>query len=128
MSDFVKVDVRGISELQRKFEELPYGTKRIAIQGATDYLIGNETHGLKWYPVPMGQKYVRTYNLRANWTRQGSEYQPKIVNYAPYAVYVPGRWKKYGWREWMTNIHDNMDGAIRHAQALVNQYLKGWNK
>ena len=126
MGDSVKVTVRGIEKIQAMLAELPQGTKRIAVQGATDYLIGDDSHGLKHYPPPKGQKYVRTYTLQKGWARSGDEYKPIIRNYTPYAVYVPGRWKKYGWREWAQVVVDNTQGAIRHAQALVNAYLAKW--
>jgi NADP-dependent 3-hydroxy acid dehydrogenase YdfG len=44
----------------------------------------------------------------------------------PYAGYVPKRWKKYNWREWVDVIAANVKGAVIHAQALVNQYLEKW--
>jgi hypothetical protein len=43
----VSVKVRGVEELRQFFKELPRGTMRDAIKAATEYLIGNESHGLK---------------------------------------------------------------------------------
>ena len=46
MSD-VTVQVRGIEALQKFLSELPKGSKIAAIKAATEYLIGNDSHGLK---------------------------------------------------------------------------------
>lgn len=121
----VKFEVRGLEQVEKMLNEVPRGTKRIAVQAVTDYMIGDERHGLKYYPPVKTQKYVRTFTLRQGWLRSGDEYKPVIRNYVPYAPYVP-RWKKYGWREWGKVIADNMDGAMRHAQSLVNKYLEQW--
>jgi hypothetical protein len=121
----VKFGIRGLPEVQKMLREMPRGVTRIAVGGFTDYLLGDDTHGLKHYPPPKGQKYVRTYTLKKGWSSKGDEYRPVIVNYTPYAVYVP-RWKKYGWREWMDVVLDNVNGALRHAQALVSAYLTKW--
>lgn len=43
----IKIQVRGIEELQNFLKELPRGTKRAAIEAAAEYLIGNDSHGLK---------------------------------------------------------------------------------
>jgi hypothetical protein len=125
MADNPRIEVRGVESIQAMLKEMPYGTRRIAAQAATDYLIGDDTHGLKHYPPQTTQMYTRTYNLQRGWGRSQDEYNPVIRNAMPYAMFVP-RWKKYGWREWMEVIETNTAGAIRHAQAMVNQYLDKW--
>jgi hypothetical protein len=123
----IRMNVRGMEALQQKLKEIPHGTKRIAVQAFTDYLIGDDNHGLKHYPPYTTQTVrERTFTLKKGWTRQGDEYKPIIVNHVPYAPYVPPRWKKYNWREWLDVVESNTVGAIRHAQALVNKYLKAW--
>jgi hypothetical protein len=129
----IRMNVRGMEALQQKLKEIPHGTKRIAVQAFTDYIIGDDAHGLKHYPPVTTQKYVRTFTLKKGWVRTtGDEYKPVIHNYTPYAEYVVGDEKQakllkdYGWRKVKDIIASNMDGAIRHAQALVNKYLKAW--
>lgn len=114
-----------MDKVEAMLKELPYGTKRIAVLGVADYLKGDDTHGLKYYPPKTTQKYNRTFVLKRGWVVGGDEYKPVIKNFTPYAPYVP-RWKKYNWREWTQVITDNMAGAIRHAQALVSAYLSKW--
>lgn len=120
-----RLGIRGIPEVQKMLKEMPRGVTRIAVGAVTDYLIGDDRHGLKHYPPPKGQKYVRTYTLKKGWGRSGDEYKPVINNFTPYVSYVP-RWRRYGWREWLDVVAENMAGALRHAQALVNAYLTKW--
>jgi hypothetical protein len=117
--------IRGMSEVESMLKEIPYGVKRLAIGAVTDYLIGDDTHGLTYYPPVTTQKYVRTFTLKHGWSRTGNEYRPVIHNYTPYTPYVP-RWKRYGWREWADVVQSNMAGALRHANALVKKYLAKW--
>ena len=46
----IKISVRGIPELRKFLAELPREAKRISEYAATEYLIGNEQHGLAHYP------------------------------------------------------------------------------
>ncbi len=122
----ISFKVRGMEKVQEMLKEVPRGVKRIAVQAVADYLIGDASHGLKWYPAVTTQKYVRTFTLREGWSRSGDQYRPIIRNYVPYAIFVPPRWKRYGWREWSQVIADNMAGALRHANALVKAFLAKW--
>lgn len=121
---------RGIKELEDRLKKIPYGYKRIALAAFSDYTIGNSSHGLKWYPAPQGQKYVRTYTLRNGWYVKDTNggYRPVITNAVPYAPYVPKRWAHYGWREYAEIIKSNFKGAIRHAQAQVSAWIKAGAK
>jgi hypothetical protein len=122
----VSFQLRGIDEVEAMLETIPHGCKKLAVQAFTDYLIGDERHGLKHYPPYTTQKIrARTFTLQKGWARSSDEYKPIIKNYTPYAPYVP-RWKKYNWRDWMDVIVSNLDGAVKHAQSLVNQYLEKW--
>lgn len=51
----VNFKVRGVEELQAFLKELPRGGVRVALKAFTEYVIGNESHGLK-HPDPY--KYV----------------------------------------------------------------------
>lgn len=119
----VKFGMRGREELERMLSELPHGAKQIALPAFSEYLIGDDSHGLKHYPPVTTQKYVRTFTLKAGWTVSGGVYRQVISNSAEYAPYVP-RWKRYGWREWADVIASNMAGALRHAQAAVNAWIR----
>ena len=126
----VRLALRGDKQLKKKLNELPYGYKRVALEAFADYTIGDETHGLKWYPVPAGQKYERTYNMRNAWSVHDTQggYGPVLTNAMPYAIYVPGRWHKYGWRQWLDVVKSNFSGAVRHAQAAVNAWIRSGAK
>ena len=43
----IKVSVRGIEELKALFKRVPVEIRRIAVEVATEYIIGDSTHGLK---------------------------------------------------------------------------------
>ena len=115
---------RGFSEVQAMLKDLPYGAKKVVLPAVSEYLLGDDRHGLKHYPPPKGQKYVRTYKLKDGWDIQSDIYRQRIVNNIYYAPFVPNRWAHYGWRQWAQVIADNMDGAMRHANAKLNEWLR----
>ena len=123
----VDISIIGEKKLAAYLRKLPRGVKITAMRAASEYIKGNEAHGLTHYPPWRGQKYVRTYNMQSGWRmreRDSAWTSVRIYNQVPYTRYVP-RWKQYGWREWAGVVADNMKGAIRSAQAAVNQWLKG---
>ncbi len=93
---------------------------RSAIKAFSEYILGNEQHGLRHYvpekrvtrtqaygrPFETDKQrrwffanlrngslkipYQRTEKLRQGWKLQGSEYQKNITNKVPYAPYVMG--------------------------------------
>lgn len=115
--------VRDQSGVENMLKDVPYGAKQIVLPAVSEYLIGNDAHGLKHYPPPMGQKYVRTYELRDGWHVEGDVYRQRITNSMEYSPYVP-RWKRYGWRAWQAVIDSNLAGALRSANAKLNAWLK----
>ena len=112
---------------------LPRGVKVVGMRAASEYAVGNESHGLKWYPAkPPNSKYIRTFNLRNSWyiNESNSDWgRVQIGNTMPYAPFVVGdkeqAWMHVGrWRTVTANIRDNMAGAIRAAQAAVNALIR----
>ena len=161
----LKVTTKGIPELRRYLDGLMRGVKIHAVRAFMEYLIGDQTHGLKHYPVynyitreqAYGQTFVADrqrrwffaalkdgkigepgYPHRTGELQRGWEYkelnsnwtQATIENQVPYSGYVMGNVGQArlnsmaGWRNVMTVIADNFRGAIRHAQAAVNAYLR----
>lgn len=51
----IKVSVRGIDQLKKFFAELTPAARKAAVKGATEYLIGNDSRGLRHY---VNYKYV----------------------------------------------------------------------
>ena len=51
----IKVTVRGIEEVQKKIANIIRGAKHFSEGKVAEYLIGDQTHGLKHYP---GYQYV----------------------------------------------------------------------
>lgn len=114
----IKVNVRNLDRIQKLLEEIPRGIKGECIQAFTDYLIGDESHGLRHYPpyrkVTRKQAYgvtffsakqrrwffwalrtgrlqlpyARTNKLRDAWKKTGDKWRPIIRNETPYAHHV----------------------------------------
>ena len=124
------IKLKGEKELVAFLRKIPRGAKFAAMKAFSTYELGDDRHGLKHYPPWKGQKYVRTFKLKRGWKlqAQGSDWRRvSLYNKVPYTPYVP-RWKKYGWREWMQAVRDNMAGALRSAQAAVNKWLREHNR
>ena len=117
--------IRGLEDLQKFFKDLPYGTKKAALEAAAKYLVGDKNHGLAYYPDRVshgadnpyrwqsdkqrrayfatngfggGIPYQRTDELSEGW-----EYKPlnngygyRIDNKVPYATYVQGESQQIG--------------------------------
>jgi hypothetical protein len=116
--------MRGLDKVQAMLKDRPYGAKKVVLPAVSEYLLGNDAHGLRHYPPPKGQKYVRTYKLKRGWDIVSDVYRQRIINDIAYAPHVPNRWAHYGWRQWAQVISDNMDGAMRHANAALNDWLR----
>lgn len=128
----VKISIRGIEQIAAYIKSLPNGVKKVALEAVAEYMLGDDSHGYKHYPPLSTQAYLqhvppsytRTNNLKEGWeVVLNDPYKPKITNAVSYAQYVP-RWKKYGWRDWLQVATDNMKGAMRHANAVVRDFLK----
>jgi len=116
--------MRGNDKVEAMLKGLPHGTKKVALPAISEYIVGNDAHGLKHYPPKRGQKYERTFTLQRGWRIEGGTYRERIVNSVEYAPYVPNRWAHYGWRQWADVVKSNIDGAIRSANAKVKEYLR----
>ena len=90
----MKIKVTGVKELSAFIKTLPRGVKVVGMRAASEYFIGDESHGLKWYPRERpGQTYVRTYNLRNSWyiKESNSDWsRVQVGNTATYSPYVVG--------------------------------------
>lgn len=61
----IKVSVRGIDQLKKFFSELTPAARKAAVKGASEYLVGNDSHGLRHYVsykhVTRKSAYGRTF-------------------------------------------------------------------
>jgi hypothetical protein len=129
----IKFKVTGIEEVKAYIASLPRGVKIAAMTAASEFFIGDESHGLMWYPRERPkQKYVRTYTLRNSWEVRATNSQwdrVNITNPTPYAGYVVGdndqAWMHAGrWRTVTKNMMDNLAGALQAAKRAVADWLK----
>ncbi len=116
----IRIEVRGLEKVTKMLKDLPRGTIGAAIEAYTDYLIGNEQHGLKHYPAykyisrksaygttffsdrqrrwffaalksgKLVLPYRRTDTLRNGWVKTGTKWQRIIRNRTPYIGVVMG--------------------------------------
>jgi hypothetical protein len=115
--------MRGHDAVENMLKDVPYGAKKIVLPAVSEYIIGDDAHGLKHYPPQKDQQYERTYTLQDGWTVSGDTYRERITNSVEYSPYVP-RWKRYGWREWADVVQSNLAGALRSANAKLNAWLR----
>ena len=140
----ITVNVRGIESLQAFLKTIPRGTIKSAIAAASEYLIGNERHGLSYYPARVqhgegnpyqwqsekqrrayfatdgfgaGIPYRRTGDLGRGWEMIPKQdgYQMQIVNRVPYADFVQGVIQQRG----------HYADKWRKARDIVSTNMKG---
>lgn len=76
----------------------------------------------------------RTGEMQRGWTYHEEMGRYRIVNEVPYAGYVMGDTEQTrmhelgGWRKVAEVVQSNLAGAFRHAQAMVNQWLREQKK
>jgi hypothetical protein len=153
-----------IEKVREFLNNLDKSVKDIAGAGVSEYLIGDESHGLKHYPLykhvswaeiggfvsdkqrrfvmaMIGKGEITPGISQSNgyfrdawqYKKQGPNYIiTNDVGYGPYLVSASG-WqskmaKAHGWRTTLENMRDNADGAIRHAVAKINEWMKSHAK
>lgn len=164
---------RNIEKVQKYLESLPLGVLKIGLIAITEYLIGDNSHGLKHpdpykyasrakaygftgakfengNPVPDGYFSAEQFRYVAAITKGFTMRGPnrtgvstdgwQYVEVTPYRIVInnpePGSYwtqddkgqaqqpANVGWRKVSVNISANIKGAMRHATAKVNDYLK----
>jgi len=122
----VKFGIRGVDKVKEFMASLPRGIKQAAMIAMSEYIIGDERHGLKFYPPRVdhdksnpyqwqsekqrraffatngfgrGIPTKRTDTLKNAWTvtTQDSNWtMVKIENKSGYAPFVQGDWQQRG--------------------------------
>lgn len=114
----VRAEIRGLEKVKAFLESVPYGTKGLAVDEVTEYLLGDDRHGLRHYPptkrvtrkaaygrtffsdrqrkwffaaLRSGElhlPYARTGELGAGWEKIGDKWRRVIRNKVAYAKHV----------------------------------------
>jgi hypothetical protein len=119
----ISFKVRGLEEVERFLKELPRGTMKVAIAAMSEYILGDDTHGLRHYPPRRshgaGNPYRwqsekqrraffatkgfgkgipsrRSYELSRGWQQSVDPYRKTLFNRVPYAKYVMGNQQQKG--------------------------------
>jgi|SRR5262245_44719057 len=172
--------IRNLKKVQDFLATVPYGATKIAIQAIAEYLIGDETHGLKHdapykyksraqaygqtgatfengNPVPAGYFSAEQFRFvmariargqitpgtpnRTGATADAYTYKPTNGGYGAtienksqggyFTQHNTGQAAQpalVGWRKTAQNINENIKGALRHADAAVNAWMKNKGK
>jgi hypothetical protein len=113
----VSFKVRGIEEIQAFLKALPKGTMKVAIAAMSEFMLGDEHHGLRYNPprkthgkgnpyhwqsdkqrraffatggFGRGVPSKRTGKLSGGWQSSVDPYRKTLFNRVPYAKYVQG--------------------------------------
>lgn len=162
MTDFNSGPIRNIEAVNKFIGELPYGTRKAAIEAVAEYIVGDSNHGLK-HDDPYKQTtrlrvYGRTFESDAQrryvmaaiadgrivigqrkysptrssegygYKTTNDGYNATITNTSPGAYWARGWGGWRNWREFTKVVEDNLRGAMRHAMAGVNEWLKTHGK
>ena len=119
----ISFKVRGLEEVQAFLKALPRGTMKVAIAAMSEYILGDDTHGLRHYPPSRshgaGNPYRwqsekqrraffatkgfgkgipsrRSYELSRGWQQSVDPYRKTLFNRVPYAKYVMGNQQQIG--------------------------------
>lgn len=119
----ISFKVRGLEEVQAFLKSLPRGTMKVAIAAMSEYILGDDTHGLRHYPPRRshgaGNPYRwqsekqrraffatkgfgkgipsrRSYELSRGWQQSVDPYRKTLFNRVPYAKYVMGNQQQKG--------------------------------
>ena len=119
----ISFKVRGLEEVQAFLKALPRGTMKVAIAAMSEYILGDDTHGLRHYPPRRshgaGNPYrwqsekqrraffatkgfgkgipsKRSYELLRGWQQSVDPYRKTLFNRVPYAKYVMGNQQQIG--------------------------------
>jgi len=111
----ISFKVRGIEQVQAFLKALPRGTMKVAIAAMSEYMLGDDTHGLRHYPPRRthgaGNPYrwqsdkqrraffatkgfgrgipsKRNGELSRGWQASADPYRKTLFNRVPYAKYV----------------------------------------
>ena len=98
----IKISTRGIPELVQLLKDLPRGTKIVAMRAAAEYLVGDESHGLKHEPA---QKFVSRAKAYGN------------VSDAPPGYFS---WKQFRYVAWIT------DGFTKIPYNRTHEMSRAW--
>jgi hypothetical protein len=152
----ISIKMRGAEELNAFFKSLPRGTMKEAISAFTTYIIGDEHHGLRYYPPRVhhnknnpykwqtekqrrayfasngfggGIPSTRTDKLRNGWTASKDPYRKTIFNELPYAKYVMGGRPQKGHKAdgWRTVRRVLRDNIVGGMKAAT-QAVARWIK
>lgn len=152
----IKFSVRGVSELKAFLASVPRGAAIVVMRAFAEYIVGDESHGLKHEPEQkvhnennpyqwqsekqrkaffatdgfgQGIPTVRTHEgvnswtvteQNSNWTQTKIEGGNKFVQ----GDFQQRGHKADGWRTYLEILATNTAGALRHANAKLNEWMR----
>jgi hypothetical protein len=161
----LKTTSKGIAEFSALIHRVQLGAKTLVSRAFAEYIVGDDTHGLKKYPpykhVPWRQvngnnefggfysdkqrRYVMAKirsgeidpgysasegRVKDAWQMTATGSRWTVKNDVTHAQWLMGDRTQsrhsalQGWRKVSEVIRANMAGALRHAQAALNEYIR----
>lgn len=146
MSDFIGIDIQGITTIQERLKRIPKEARDAGVESADEYIINI----MKEYPPKPSQPFVwssdkqrryvmaklreggfigRTQRLRNAWKTVGKGYNQIVANETPYADYVQGDSQIIGhrtnnWKTIQTILKAKGKTILQKFDAGVKKALK----
>jgi len=154
----IKLDIRGVEEVQAFLRTVPRGTIRAAIDAMSDYFLGNEQRGLRHSPPRVqhgpgnpykwqsekqrrayfatdgfggGIPYKRTGNMANKWEKKSTNdgYRMSLVNKSPYSIFVQGDRQQQGHAaDKWRKVAAIIGTNLNGAMRAANQAVERWLK
>ncbi len=154
MDKWLKINTRNLEAVKEFISTLPRQIRGQATEAASEYLIGNESRGLKHYPARVqhgadnpyqwqsgkqrrayfasngfgkGIPYQRTNSLSDGWTTINDGVKTAIVNDLPYATYVMDEYQQRGHKAdgWRL-VSQIISTNIRGMYQQIDKVLREW--
>lgn len=126
----INIQVKNVEAVKKKLSTLPRKLKKVVYEEAGLYLVGNETHGLQYYPpqaVKSVPPYKRTYNLRFGWMVNFNAGSKTVIkNKVPYTKYVYTRWagRPWKWRTINKIIKSETPGMMKAINIQIEREIR----
>lgn len=146
MSDFIGIDISGVTTISERLKRLPKEARDAGVESANEYIVNiMQTYPPKprapfVWSSDKQRKYVmakireggyigRTQELRNAWKTVGTGYNQMVVNETPYAQYVQGDNQiightTNGWQTIAMNLKSRGKDILKKFEAGVRSAIK----
>ena len=137
----IRVTSKGIPQVQAYIDSVLRGVKTVASEGVAEYLVGDDTHGLKHYPpyrhVPWRSVYGDQFGgFASDAQRKFVMAQIREGKIDP-GISSSNGYTRDGWRYrmWQKSTQWTLENDVRHTRWLMgdneqskHSQMQGWRK